>query len=351
MILAAGYGTRLRPLSDVRPKPLCPVWGEPLLDRWIQQALREGVRRVVINAHHMPHKLLEHLRTRKWSIPVHVIVEKVILGTGGGVRNALDLLGDEPFAVVNGDVAAEVSLRKLREKHETHGAPVTMLLCRTGRFDSVAVNSDHSRVTAFFQGGQAASQAFQESSPQSDKLLWTFSGIQIIDPSWLRPVPPGKPFHIIDLYREWIARGTAPAAVCCEKLWWHDTGSIDVYWNLHAAYGRHLETGAVFLGIPPSGVRIHPSVRMDSSATLAGGVVLGEGSVVGEGCVLRNVVVWDRCVLKPQSVLENCIVTDGAVVSGTHGGKIFLPSGESIPFDAGGDGRACGNMDVPRPPC
>lgn len=336
MILAAGYGTRLRPLSDVRPKPLCPVWGEPLLDRWIRQAVREGFQGVVINAHHMPHKLVEHIRGREWTIPVHVIIEKEILGTGGGVRNALDFLGVEPFVVVNADVAAEVSLRSLREKHENKGTLVTMLLCRTGRFDSVAVDSNRSRVTGFFPRARSAAKASRELGAPTERLLWTFSGIQIVDPSCLRPIPPGKPFHIIDLYREWIARGMAPAAVCCEKLRWQDLGTLDVYWDVHAAYDRHLQSGAGFLEIPSSGLRVHPSAQVPDSATVAGGVVLGEGTVVGEGCVLRNVVVWDRCVLKAQSVLENCIVTDGAVVSGRHRAKIFLPSGESIPFDADG---------------
>ncbi len=343
MILAAGYGTRLRPLSDVRPKPLCPVWGEPLVERWIRQADREGFERVVINAHHMPQMLLEYVQKQKRSIPVHVIVEKQILGTGGGVRHALDLLGDEPFVVVNGDVAADVSLRRLREQHEIQGAPVTMLLCRTGRFDSVIVNSSRSRVLGFSLEARRSAHACPDSGRQTDRDLWTFSGIQVIDPSWLRPLPQGRSFHIIDLYREWIGRGILPAAVCCEKLWWRDVGALDVYWDLHAAHDRHLQLGPSFLGIPPSGVWVHPSVRLASSALLAGGVVLGEGSAVGEECVLRNVVVWDRCVIEPGSVLENCIVTDGAVVSGRHCGKIFLPTGESVPFNEGGAPGLSGN--------
>lgn len=332
MILAAGYGTRLRPLSYVRPKPLCPVWGEPLVDRWIRQAVREGFRRVVMNAHHMPHKLWEHVQKGGWPIPVHVIVEEEILGTGGGVRNALDLLGDEPFVVVNGDVAADVSLRSLWEKHHAHGAPVTLLLCRTGRFDSVAVDAHRTRITGFFSPNRCSAHPFSGRGPTADQDLWTFSGIQVIDPSWMRSVPQGKPFHIIDLYRDWIAQGAFPAAVCCKNLPWRDVGSLDTYWNLHAAYERHQEIGAAFLEIPPSGVRVHPSASVARSATLTGCVVLGQGTVVGEGCVLRNVVVWDRCVVRPSSQLENCIVTDEAVVFGQHWAEIVLPSGESSPL-------------------
>lgn len=333
MILAAGYGTRLRPLSDVRPKPLCPVWGGPLLDRWIRQAVREGFRRVVINAHHMPHRLREHVQERAWPIPVQVIVEKEILGTGGGVRNALELLGDEPFVVVNGDVAADVSLRTLREQHEADGAPVTLLLCRTGRFDSVVVDAGSRRITGFLPLPLPSADAHPRANPAAERELWTFSGIQVVDPWGIRSVPQGKPFHIIDLYRDWIGRGLLPAAVCRENLPWLDVGSLHTYWELHAFYDRYRDIGTAFLEIPPSGLWVHPSATVARSATLEGCVVLGQGTVVGEECVLRNVVVWDGCFLRPSSELEDCIVTDGAVVSGRHRARIFLPSGESLPLE------------------
>ncbi|ROR01647.1 sugar phosphate nucleotidyltransferase [Desulfosoma caldarium] len=321
MILAAGHGTRLRPLTYVRPKALCPVWGKPLLERWIRQAAEEGFRRVVVNAHHMSHKILDYFASHSWPIPVQVLVERDILGTGGGVRNALEMLDDAPLVVVNADVAAKVSLQSLVEKHRTQGAPATMLLCRSHRFDTVRVNAEGTMVTGFSPSTMAGQSG-----------LWTFSGIHVVEPSALRSMDPGKPYHIIDLYEDWIARGTPPAAVCREHLWWTDMGSLESYWNLHTAYDRLPNDGACFLGISDSGVWVHPSATVASSARLRGAVVVGEASIVERGCVLDHVILWKGCRIEPETVLENCVVADGAVVSGRHRNTIFLPSAAPVPL-------------------
>ncbi len=333
MILAAGYGTRLRPLTHVRPKALCPVWGRPLLDRWIQQAAREGFRQVLVNAHHMPEKMLAHLQSQTWPIPVRVLVEKEILGTGGGIRNALTFVKDEPLVVVNADVASRVSLRSLVETHRARGASVTMLLCRTQRFDTVRVSADAARVIGF--GREVDSippkTLFQESLNHTG--LWTFSGIQVLDPFAFRSIEPGKPFHIIDLYRDWIAEGNPPAAVCREDLWWLDVGSLEMYWKLHTEYASFDGHDGGFLHVPAEGVRVHPSARVSPSARLDSAVVVGALSVVKENCVLRNVIVWNECRLEPGTTLENCVVTDGVVVRGNHRKKILLPFSNPVDMD------------------
>lgn len=319
----------------MRPKALCPVWGESLLDRWIHQAVREGFQRVVVNAHHLPEKLVEHFHVRQWPIPVDVLVEKDILGTGGGVRNALGLLGNAPFVVVNADVAARVSLHGLLKRHQSRGAAVTMLLCRTSRFDSVAVNAERTVVTGFFRSsGFSPTSAYGQQRPHGDRRLWTFTGIQVVEPSALRCIPQGTPFHIIDLYQEWIAQGTPPAALCDENLWWHEVGSLESYWDVHVAYEHFRSGGDRFLSVPASGRWIHPTATVDTSVLMDGTVVIGSSTSVGRGCILRNVVIWDRCVIRPMSVLENCILTDAAVVSGRHQGTIFMPSGEGIRFQS-----------------
>lgn len=321
MILAAGYGTRLRPLTDIRPKALCPVWGKPLLERWIWQAAEEGFRRVVVNAHHMPQKMTEYFESHSWPIPVQVLVEQEILGTGGGVRQALEVLDDATLMVVNADVAAKVSLRGLVAIHQSRGAPATMLLCRTHRFDTVRVNAEGTAVTGFCPLTTASGQSG----------LWTFTGIHVLEPSALRSMPLRKPFHIIDVYKDWIAHGTPPAAVCQEHLWWLDMGSLESYWNLHAAYDRIPDDGVRFLGIAPSGVWLHPSATVASSAQLTG-VVVGEASTVERDCVLHNVILWKGCRIEPETMLENCLVTDGAVVWGRHRNAIFLPSAAPVFF-------------------
>ena len=91
MILAAGLGTRLRPLSDLKPKALMPVANRPVLERNIEYLIRHGVTEIVVNVHHHPEQLLSFLRTGSFQARIETRVEPEILGTGGGIRNTADL--------------------------------------------------------------------------------------------------------------------------------------------------------------------------------------------------------------------------------------------------------------------
>jgi N-acetyl-alpha-D-muramate 1-phosphate uridylyltransferase len=98
MVLAAGRGERMRPLTDVTPKPLIPVAGRSMLDRVMARLSEHGVSNVVVNVHHLGEQIAQHVRGR-----AHIVEEERLLETGGSVKNALPLLGDGPFFVLNGD--------------------------------------------------------------------------------------------------------------------------------------------------------------------------------------------------------------------------------------------------------
>src|SRR5690554_5061833 len=103
MVLAAGRGERMRPLTESRPKPLIPVNGSPMIDQILDRLVAAGVEEAVVNLHYLGGQLREHLARRRW--PRILFSEKEsLLDTGGGVAKALPLLGEEPFFVANGDV-------------------------------------------------------------------------------------------------------------------------------------------------------------------------------------------------------------------------------------------------------
>ena len=101
-ILTAGLGTRMRPFTDTTPKPLAVVGGQTLLERTLDQLQDAGVNEVVINTHHLPHKITETLKNRK-TPKLHFSHEDVLLDTGGGIKNTLQHFGDDPFYVLSGD--------------------------------------------------------------------------------------------------------------------------------------------------------------------------------------------------------------------------------------------------------
>jgi len=128
MLLAAGRGTRLMPLTAERPKPLTPVAGQALIDRVIAAVRFEGAQRFVVNAHHLADQVVAHFAGHPDFV---VLREDTLLGTGGGLRNALDRLSGDPILVMNTDAfwvaGSDAPLKRLRERHEASGADATLL--------------------------------------------------------------------------------------------------------------------------------------------------------------------------------------------------------------------------------
>ena len=142
MILAAGLGTRLLPLTNCRPKALVSLRGVTLLEFWIERLYRCGFDAAFLNAYHLKDRLAAEVSQRQWPIPVKVLDEPVLLGTGGGIRSAAEHFADEPFAVINVDIISNVDLNTLYERHKLEGVEVSLLLHDWPEFNNVAVSED-----------------------------------------------------------------------------------------------------------------------------------------------------------------------------------------------------------------
>lgn len=122
MILAAGPGTRLRPLTDITPKPLLEVRGTPLIVHQIGWLLKAGIQDIVINVHHLAEQLIDHLGNgSRFGVHITFSRERELLNTGGGIVNALPHLGPHPFLLINGDVWTNYPLTRLVSHQTTHG--------------------------------------------------------------------------------------------------------------------------------------------------------------------------------------------------------------------------------------
>jgi len=129
MVLAAGYGKRLAPITHTTPKPLVPVAGRPLLDRLLEFLRAGGIEDVVINLHHLGHRIEEHVGDgRRFGLRVRYSPEDPILDTGGGIKNAEPLLAGEPFVVANGDSLLELPLLDVLDYHQRRGGIITMVV-------------------------------------------------------------------------------------------------------------------------------------------------------------------------------------------------------------------------------
>lgn len=135
ILLAAGRGTRLRSVEPDVAKALVEISGEPLLARQLRYLDRQGISRVVVNAHHLADQVLAYAAEHRGSPELVVVVEEELLGTAGGVRNALPALGEEPFVVLYGDVITDEPLAPLAERHRQSGAAATLAVYESTETD------------------------------------------------------------------------------------------------------------------------------------------------------------------------------------------------------------------------
>jgi MurNAc alpha-1-phosphate uridylyltransferase len=203
MILAAGRGERMRPLTDTLPKPLLPVAGKPLIVHHIERLASIGIRQIVINHAHLGEKIEAALGDgTRWGVEIRYSAEAEALETGGGIFHALPLLGEAPFIVLNGDVWCDLDFSRL---HLAEGKLAHLVL---------VPNPEHHLAGDFSLQGDAI---FAEGE---NRL--TFSGIGVYHPQLFADCEPGK-FPLAPLLRDAMQRGLVTGE--CFNGQWIDVGT------------------------------------------------------------------------------------------------------------------------------
>lgn len=222
MILAAGFGTRLRPLTDTLPKPLLPVSGRPLIVWNLLLLRRHGVTDVIINLHHLGHLIEQALGDgSQFGMKLAYSREPVILGTGGGLKQAEPFFGGEPFFVLNGDTLFEMDLSDMAAAHRRQGALATMAVRSDpdpDRWGAVEVDAAR-RVVRISGRGRSA-------EGRTEKRM--FAGVHLMHPRLLADVPAGRESSIIEAYVRAIQGGEAVAG-CELSGYWSDIGTPERY--------------------------------------------------------------------------------------------------------------------------
>jgi mannose-1-phosphate guanylyltransferase len=183
MILGAGRGTRLAGMGLTIPKVLVDVAGRPLLQRQIEYLAREGVERVVVNAHYLAEAIESFARKRTGPVAVTVVTEPTLLGTAGGVRNALELLGSEPFFVLYGDVVIDEPLDPIARAHRWRGAAATVTVYESDEVEAkgTVLVDPEGWITAFVEK--------QATHAQSPALV--NAGLYVLEPDFLADLAVG----------------------------------------------------------------------------------------------------------------------------------------------------------------
>jgi aminoglycoside/choline kinase family phosphotransferase/dTDP-glucose pyrophosphorylase len=220
LILAAGMGTRLRPHTDHTPKPLFSVSGRPLLDITINRLIEAGCEAIMINTHHLRDQIEAFIADQTYAIPVQTRYEPKILGTGGAIKNVEDFWNDHPFMVINADIVTTIDLKQIYDFHCRQPHPATLVLADDPEFNTVSCD-DKGFVTGF--------HLISDSSDRSPAPVFTFTGIQVLNPEILEFIPPEVPSSSIDAYTRMIAEGKKIKAYICKNDYWKDIGTSGRY--------------------------------------------------------------------------------------------------------------------------
>jgi len=230
MILAAGLGTRLRPLTDHRPKALVEVAGLTMLEITLSRLRAFDIREVVINVHHYADMILEYLKTNdNFGMRIEVSREKMLLDTGGGLKKAayFFLEGsngiDKPFLVHNVDVISTIDLRRMVKFHTEHQALATLAV--QDRETSRYLLFDEQLQLCGRRSGNDQKNEFVRWSQPAQALA--FSGIHIISPRLFAMLSEEGAFSIIASYLRLAANGEKILAFRADEYYWRDLGSPD----------------------------------------------------------------------------------------------------------------------------
>jgi mannose-1-phosphate guanylyltransferase len=297
MILAAGLGTRLRPLTFTRPKALMPVGNRPMIDRLIEYLKKYNTDELIVNAHHHKEQLVAHLdKGRPFGLNICVKVEPKILGTGGGIKNTEGFWDDEPFVVINGDILTNIDLARAYEAHQRAGNLATLILHDYASFNQILINE---RLD------------IMDIAPKACPGRLAFTGIHILEPEILSHIPKDRFYNIIDCYQKLIREGRPIRAHVSKAHYWRDVGTIESY--LFA--NKEVLKEAHFLSGPDC--RIHDSARLKEWA------VIGKDTNLEEGVEILRSVLWEGVRVKKGLRVIDSIVTSSKEVREDLIGKIL----------------------------
>jgi NDP-sugar pyrophosphorylase family protein len=305
MILAAGYGTRLWPLTVDRTKPAIPFMGRPLVGYVAEYLSRYGCREVIVNLHHQSESVREALGDgSRFGVHLEYVEEPEILGTSGALDNARALLEGDTFIVVNGKIVTDIDLRAAIETHKRSGSLATLVLLKNPARERFSIVETEDGLVKGFGGmpAPAASDNAGGEGSQAEVPLM-FTGIQILESRIFDYIPRGVFSHsTTDVYPQAIARGERVAAHVAEGMWYELSTIpryLDVSLALLKALGRDVEMGDnCFM----------------SEAAVVSEAILWDDVTIEAGAHVRRAVLGDGVVIRSGETIENAAVVRATLV-------------------------------------
>lgn len=314
LILAAGEGTRLLPLTRQRPKPLFPILNRPLLGITFNYLTHFSIQKAILNTHHLADQIetFVHNRGQEWPFEITTRFEPEILNTGGGISNIRDFCRSDPFVVINGDILTDIDLQQVIEFHQSHKGPVTLVLHDYTEFNNITVD------------GQGRIREFRK----TDGQRLAFTGIHILRQDLFNHLPPTGSYEIIPIYQQMIQKGIPLWAYVSQGHFWRDIGRPRSYLKIHEELLSGKQTfhffQAPFSQGGESQVIIHPEAQIEKGAVFSGWASIGKGCRLQKGCHLSNSVLWESVVVPSGVSVSNSVIGSGVHLIRNTQGEVIV---------------------------
>jgi mannose-1-phosphate guanylyltransferase len=310
MILAAGAGTRLLPLTRTKPKPLFPILNQPLLQITFDTLSRLAVRRVILNTHHLAAQIQDFVESQKKERPfeIQTCFEPTILGTGGGIGQTHDFWQDSPFLVINGDIVTDIDLQKAIDFHQSHQGPVTLILHDYPEFNQISVNPA-GRIQGF---------------RQEKGMGLAFTGIHILDRRIFDFLPSAMSYDIIPIYQQMIQKGISVWAYVSQDHYWRDIGTPKSYLKIHEECLTTPSHSSFFIKRGLGGILIHPQARVEKGVEISGWACLGKGCQLKAGCRIKDSVLWKDVIVESGISISESIIGQDVHLDHNLSGEIMV---------------------------
>jgi mannose-1-phosphate guanylyltransferase len=319
MVLAAGLGTRLRPLTYEITKPMVPVLDRPVMEHILDLLDKHGFERVIANLHYFPETIREHFGTR-----LDYRYEEELLGTAGGVRACADFFGEEPFVVISGDALTDIDLSAFAARHRETGAIATLAVKKVSetREYGVVLHDRDGRITGF------------QEKPNPDEALSDLGncGIYLFDPR-IFDYFPERPF--VDWAKDVfpvLLENDVPFYIHELREYWNDVGSLgELRQGTFDALagelrleieGTEASPGVIVAGDSPirgdteiqGPAWIGQDVQIGAGVRLMGPLVLGDGARIGDHAQLRESIVFPGTEIAAESILIGAIAGHSGIL-------------------------------------
>jgi len=325
VVMAGGEGSRLRPLTSRRPKPLAPVANKPVMEHIVDLLRRHGVTEIVATLHYLADEVESYFGNgSEFGVSMQYVVEDTPLGTAGAVKLAEDILGDAPFLIISGDALTDLDLTALVADHVRTGATATITLQRaTNPLEfGVVITDDDGRITRFLEK-PSWGEIF------SDTIN---TGIYVLDPIVLSYMERGKSYD--------FSRDIFPRLLHEQRLvsgyvtsdYWTDIGNLQQYQQANYDVldgkvrveipGTQVQPG-IWMGegcrIDPEAHLISPvilgrNVIVEADATVGTETVLGNATIVAKNATIQRAISWADCYFGESSRIEGCTIADRNIV-------------------------------------